>query len=981
MENENNIELKNLAKYFGADRMLSKGDIEKILAGVFKLLSNFKKDNEQLNADTKKEVDDVVKTLKILQRELEQDIKDGKKEMRIEFSEQVEDLKFLIEEFKKIKPKDGKPGKAGKDADESAIVERVLELIRVENKTEIIEILGENIIDKINSLDHSPENLIDISRIKGWENLNKKSRNGFSPTVISNAMDLDSTKRADGYAIVWDATNNRHKYVENAGGEGGGGSGTVNSGTQYRLAYYATTGTAVSQLSAITASRVLVSDANGLPTHSSVTTTTLAYLDATSSIQTQLDSKISASSTSTLSNKSISLGSNTVTGTLAQFNTALTDADFLSQAGSETVTNKTIDAASNSISNIALSMFASNVIDVDTGLSANSDSRLASQKAIKSYVDNALTGLHWKQAVRVATTTNGTLSTAFANGQTVDGVTLATGDRILIKNQTTATDNGIYIVAASGSPTRATDADTGAELVNATVFVSEGTTNADTQWTCSNNSTPTLGVTNITFVQVAGAGTYSAGTGLSLTGNQFSIDSTVATLSGTQTLTNKTLTSPKIGTSILDTNGATMMALTVVSSAVNYITLANAATTTNPSITATGSDTNIGLDFVTKGTGAFNFRGNSTQPAEIRMYEDTDNGSNYVGFKSPASLSADKVWELPSADGTTDQYLKTNGSGVLSWGTPSGSGGGGSASFIGTRLYKSTGQTIGTTLTAITFDSESFDTDSMHDNATNNSRITITTAGKYRIYGIVSTTTNATARASIKLNGSTYIAETGVGNTGGSITNGTQVLTDYDLVAGDYLELFGAFGASVTCSSGVGGVIFGATLLGGAAGSNKYTYILTPGGASLPATNYPALNKTDGTNLSYHSLDFDQTTSESCFFQVPIPPSCTPTTIKLSLFWTASSGTGAVVWEVKRRSVDDDEVLDATTTPSIITDTVTDTLLATGDVHQTTMTLTTPTDSVADDLLSIKLSRLPADASDTLSGDAKLIRAILEISN
>src|SRR3954447_7874218 len=87
----------------------------------------------------------------------------------------------------------------------------------------------------------------------------------------------------------------------------------------------------------------------------------------------------------------------------------------------------------------------------------------------KSYVDNLITGLSWKLDVRAATTANGTLATAYANGQVVDGVTLATGDRILIKNQTTQTENGIYTVNASGAPTRATDADATSELNNATV--------------------------------------------------------------------------------------------------------------------------------------------------------------------------------------------------------------------------------------------------------------------------------------------------------------------------------------------------------------------------------------------------------------------------------------------------------------------------------------------------------------------------------
>jgi hypothetical protein len=145
-------------------------------------------------------------------------------------------------------------------------------------------------------------------------------------------------------------------------------------------------------------------------------------------------------------------------------------------------------------------------LDTDGTLAANSDTKLASQKATKTYVDGKVAGLSWKQAVRAATTSNHTLATAYANGQVIDGVTLATGDRVLIKNQTTASENGIYIVPASGAPTRATDADSGAELVNATVYVSEGTTNADTQWTCTTNATITVGTTALTFAQLATGG-------------------------------------------------------------------------------------------------------------------------------------------------------------------------------------------------------------------------------------------------------------------------------------------------------------------------------------------------------------------------------------------------------------------------------------------------------------------------------------------
>jgi hypothetical protein len=110
------------------------------------------------------------------------------------------------------------------------------------------------------------------------------------------------------------------------------------------------------------------------------------------------------------------------------------------------------------------------------------------------------TGRQIKADVRVATTANGTLASAFDNGSTIDGLVLATNDRILIKNQTDATVNGIYVVQASGAPVRATDADTGAELLGATVFVRVGTVNKGITYTCSNTAAPSLGVDNITFV-------------------------------------------------------------------------------------------------------------------------------------------------------------------------------------------------------------------------------------------------------------------------------------------------------------------------------------------------------------------------------------------------------------------------------------------------------------------------------------------------
>jgi hypothetical protein len=175
-------------------------------------------------------------------------------------------------------------------------------------------------------------------------------------------------------------------------------------------------------------------------------------------------------------------------------------------------------------------------VDTDVTLAADSDSLIATQRATKTYVDNeiadAIEGRSWKQPVRVATTANGTLATAYENGDTVDGVTLVTGDRILIKNQTTQTENGIYVVAASGAPTRATDANTGTELEGATVLVQEGTAGANTIWQQTTDGV-TIGSSNLVFIQTSGAGTYTAGFGLTLSGGSFAItDNELVALAG-----------------------------------------------------------------------------------------------------------------------------------------------------------------------------------------------------------------------------------------------------------------------------------------------------------------------------------------------------------------------------------------------------------------------------------------------------------------
>jgi hypothetical protein len=143
----------------------------------------------------------------------------------------------------------------------------------------------------------------------------------------------------------------------------------------------------------------------------------------------------------------------------------------------------------------------------------------AQDGATKNYVDLTAQGLDAKGSVRAASTgANLTLS----GTQTVDGVALVAGDRVLVKDQTSIPTNGIYVVQA-GAWTRALDMDVWTEVPSAYTWVEQGTTNADSGWVCTSDQGGTLGTTNITWVQFSGAGQITAGAGLTKTGNSLDV--------------------------------------------------------------------------------------------------------------------------------------------------------------------------------------------------------------------------------------------------------------------------------------------------------------------------------------------------------------------------------------------------------------------------------------------------------------------------
>lgn len=147
------------------------------------------------------------------------------------------------------------------------------------------------------------------------------------------------------------------------------------------------------------------------------------------------------------------------------------------------------------------------------------DPTSAQDAATKNYVDLAVQGLDPKASVKAASTAN---IASLSGTMTIDGIALVAGDRVLVKDQTTTAQNGIYIVAATAWA-RSDDMSIWSEIPNAYVFAEQGTTNADNGFLCTSDQGGVLGSTAITFVQFSGAGQIIAGTGLTKNGNQIDV--------------------------------------------------------------------------------------------------------------------------------------------------------------------------------------------------------------------------------------------------------------------------------------------------------------------------------------------------------------------------------------------------------------------------------------------------------------------------
>jgi hypothetical protein len=265
--------------------------------------------------------------------------------------------------------------------------------------------------------------------------------------------------------------------------------------------------------------------------------------------------------------------------------------------------------------------------------------------ATKAYVDAARSGLDVKASVRVATTANITLS----GTQTIDGVALSVGDRVLVKDQGTATANGIYVVAA-GSWSRSPDADNnpGSEVTSGMfTFVEEGTANSDSGWVLTTNDPITLGSSALTFAQFSGTGQIVAGNGLTKTGNTLDVQvgTGIAIVSDTVTLA-----SSVAGAGLTFTSGV----LDIVGTA-DRITINSDSIDIASTYVGQSSITTLG----TIATGTWN---------------GTTIGSAYGGTGFTTYTTGDLIYASATntlakrAAGTDGQVLQMNSSGVPVWG-------------------------------------------------------------------------------------------------------------------------------------------------------------------------------------------------------------------------------------------------------------------------------------------------------------------------
>ena len=410
-----------------------------------------------------------------------------------------------------------------------------------------------------------------------------------------------------------------------------------------------------------------------------------------------------------------------------------------------TLTGVSINGSTNTLTNIANASLTNSSLTVGTtaislgatsltlggltSVAVTQDPVSALQLATKQYVDNIAQGLDPKASVRNASTTaytatynNGTagVGATLTNTGTLaafaaDGVTNSVGDRVLIKNQAAPAQNGIYTVTTAGSGavawvlTRATDMDVWAEVPSSFTFVEDGTTQADTGWVSTANAGGTMGTTAINWVQFSGAGTYAAGTGLTLTGTVFSITNTAVTAGAYGSASS-------VGTFTVNAQGqltlAGSTAISIPASAINT-TIPNSGLT-NSAITINGSSVSLGgsvtvtataSNALTIGTGLSGTSYNGSAAVTVAISNTAVTAGSYGSASNTLTATVNAQGQLTALAATPIAIANTQVSGLGTMSTQNANAVAVTGGTInGTTIGATTAAAItGTTITATTY--------------------------------------------------------------------------------------------------------------------------------------------------------------------------------------------------------------------------------------------------------------------------------------